>query len=173
MNDPFELLGVARRFSLDRAALEQRHRDLSRTLHPDRYVQSPAGERRVALERAVAVNEAFRALRDPLTRAEALLAAHGLSVGDADRPSQALLMEIMELRESLDDARCSADKVNALLSQVRARSKSEEATLASVFDADGAPAPDALSRARDALVRLKYFRRFEDEADAALEAHDS
>lgn len=98
MTDPFELLGVERRFSLDRAALEQRHRDLSRTLHPDRYVQSPPGERRMALERAVAVNEAFRALRDPLTRAEALLSAHGLAVGDAERPSQSLLMEVMELQ---------------------------------------------------------------------------
>lgn len=173
MNDPFELLGVARRFSLDRAALEQRHRDLSRTLHPDRYVQAPASERRVALERAVAVNEAFRALRDPLTRAEALLSVNGLSIGDADRPAPALLMEVMELREALDDARRSPDKVHALLAQVRDRSKAEEATLAGVFDVEGTPAAEALARARDALVRLKYFRRFEDEADAALEAHDS
>ena len=169
MTDPFELLGVARRFTLDRAALEQRHRDLSRTLHPDRYVQAPAGERRMALERAVAVNEAFRALRDPLTRAEALLAAHGLAIGDADRPSQALLMEVMELRESLDDARRTPAKVTALLDQVRARSQSEEALLASVFDTESAPDTAALTRARDALVRLKYFRRFEEEADAALD----
>lgn len=169
MTDPFELLGVARRFSLDRAALEQRHRDLSRTLHPDRYVQAPPGERRLALERAVAVNEAFRALRDPLTRTEALLAFYGLSVGDADRPSQALLMEVMELRESLDDARSSPAKVTALLDQVRARSSAEEALVASVFDAETVPDPAALARARDALVRLKYFRRFEEEADAALD----
>ncbi|MDB4932068.1 MAG: hscB [Myxococcaceae bacterium] len=169
MTDPFEVLGVARRFSLDRAALEQRHRDLSRTLHPDRYVQSPPGERRMALERAVAVNEAFRALRDPLTRAEALLAAHGLAVGDADRPSQALLMEVMELRESLDEARRSPEKVTALLAQVRARSAAEEAALAAAFDADAAPGTAALAAARDALVRLKYFRRFEEEADDALD----
>ena len=170
MTDPFELLGVERRFSLDRAALEQRHRDLSRTLHPDRYVQAPPGERRMALERAVAVNEAFRALRDPLTRAEALLSAHGLAVGDAERPSQSLLMEVMELRESLDDARRSPEKVASLLDQVRARSGSEEALIASVFDDQPAPGPDALGRARDALVRLKYFRRFEEEADAALDS---
>jgi molecular chaperone HscB len=169
MTDPFELLGVARRFSLDRTALEQRHRDLSRTLHPDRYVTSPPGERRMALERAVAVNEAFRALRDPLTRAEALLAAHGLAVGDADRPSQALLMEVMDLRESLDDARRAPERVTALLAQVRARSQSEEATLAAAFDGDVAGDPAALAAARDALVRLKYFRRFEEEADDALD----
>ncbi len=170
MTDPFELLGVERRFSLDRAALEQRHRDLSRTLHPDRYVQAPAGERRMALERAMAVNEAFRALRDPLTRAEALLSSHGVKVGDADRPSQSLLMEVMELRESLDEARRSPERVAALLDQVRARSGSEEALIASVFDDQPAPDADALGRARDALVRLKYFRRFEEEADAALDS---
>jgi molecular chaperone HscB len=169
MTDPFELLGLARRFSLDRAALEQRHRDLSRTLHPDRYVQAPPGERRMALERAVGVNEAFRALRDPLTRAEALLTLHGLSMGDADRPAPALLMEVMDLREALDEARRSPDKVAALLDRVRARSRAEESALATAFDADDAPDATALGRARDALVRLKYFRRFEDEADAALD----
>lgn len=170
MTDPFDLLGVARRFSLDRAALEQRHRDLSRTLHPDRYVQAPPGERRMALDRAVAVNEAFRALRDPLTRAEALLTAHGLSVGDADRPSQALLLEVMDLREALDEGRRMPAKVTALLEQVRARSKSEENLLAAVFDGETPPEAAALARARDALVRLKYFRRFEDEADDALDS---
>lgn len=170
MTDPFEVLGVERRFSLDRAALEQRHRDLSRALHPDRYVQAPPGERRMALERAVAVNEAFRALRDPLTRAEALLAAHGLSATDADRPSQALLMEVMDLREALDDARRWPDEVAALLARVQARSKSEEALLAAAFDDVQAPDAAALAGARDALVRLKYFRRFEEEADAALDS---
>lgn len=170
MSDPFELLGVARRFTLDRAALEQRHRDLSRALHPDRFVQAPPGERRIALERAVAVNEAFRALRDPLTRAEALLAAHGLRLGDADRPAPALLMEVMELREALDDARRSPERVSALLAQVRARSAAEEALLAAAFDGgSAAPGEAALGRARDAVVRLKYFRRFEEEADAALD----
>lgn len=170
MTDPFTVLGVPARFALPLRELEQRHRDLSRTLHPDRYVQAPPGERRMALERAVAVNEAYRALRDPLTRAEALLASHGLSMSDADRPPQSLLMEVMELRESLDDARRSPDKVAALLDQVRARSRSEEATLAAVFDESPSPGADALGRARDALVRLKYFRRFEEEADAALDS---
>src|SRR4051794_15429497 len=105
MNDPFAILGVPRRFSfpagLASAELEQRHRDLSRALHPDRHVNAPPAERRLALEKAVAVNDAFRTLRDPLSRAQALLALHGVAITEGDRASNALLMEVMELREEL------------------------------------------------------------------------
>ena len=58
--DPFETLGVEPRFDLDLTALEKRHRELSGALHPDRYTGRPASERRMALDRAIKVNEAWR-----------------------------------------------------------------------------------------------------------------
>ncbi len=67
--DPFDTLGVEPRFDLDLAALERRHRDLSRALHPDRYAGAPAAERRLALGRAIDANEALRVLKDPIRRA--------------------------------------------------------------------------------------------------------
>ena len=36
--DPFATLGIARAFDVDLAAVEKMHRELSRALHPDRYV---------------------------------------------------------------------------------------------------------------------------------------
>ena len=42
--DPFATLGVPRRFDVDLAAVEKTHRELSRALHPDRYVGA-GGER--------------------------------------------------------------------------------------------------------------------------------
>lgn len=42
MNDPFEMLGVERRFDLDLKVLEKTHRELSRALHPDKFVQAGA-----------------------------------------------------------------------------------------------------------------------------------
>ena len=69
MSDPFETLGVEARFDLDLRAVEQRHRDLSKALHPDRYTGAPAAERRMSLSRAIDVNEAggtrFIPLDDP------------------------------------------------------------------------------------------------------------
>ena len=52
--NPFATLGVEPRFDLDLPALEKTHRELSRALHPDKYVGATASERRAALERAVA-----------------------------------------------------------------------------------------------------------------------
>src|SRR3954447_26645826 len=98
MADPFKTLGVEARFDLDRPALEQRHRELSKALHPDRYVGAPAAERRMSLSRAIDVNEAFRVLKDPIRRAEALLRRAGAAVGETSepKPAPALLMEMME-----------------------------------------------------------------------------
>lgn len=169
MSDPFTTLGVPRRFTLAPAELEQRHRDLSRALHPDRHVHAPPAERRVALERAVSVNDAFRALRDPLTRAQALLTFHGAPLGENDRAPPALLMEVMELRESLEAARGRPERVAPLREAVKTRVAAEQRVLAEVFDREGAPDAAALGRARDAAMKLRYFRRFEEEADAMEE----
>src|SRR5262245_41178207 len=89
MIDPFETLGVEPRYNLDLRALEQRHRDLSKALHPDRYASAPAAERRLSLSRAIDVNEAFRALRDPVRRAEALVRRAGVPVGETAEPKAA------------------------------------------------------------------------------------
>src|SRR5690242_13592019 len=111
MNDPFATLGVEARFDLDPRALERRHRDLSRALHPDRYTGAGSAERRIALSRAIDVNEAFRALKDPIRRAEALIRRAGVAVGETaePRPPPALLMEMMEAREELSEAARARD----------------------------------------------------------------
>ena len=165
MSDPFTVLGLPPRYSLPMKEVEQRHRDLSRALHPDKHTAAAPAERRAALERAMAVNEAFRAVRDPLARALALLDRHGLSIVDGERAPHALLLEVMTLRESLDEARGAPERVEALRESVRAHVAAEEAVLAAAFDVD-APSAEALHRARGAAVKLKYFRRFEEEADA-------
>src|SRR3954470_6187398 len=112
MTSPFELLGVPVLFALDEAELEKRHRELSKALHPDRYVGRPSSERREALSRAISVNEAFRQLRDPISRAEALLSQLGRDVSETNqpKPAPALLMQVMEQREALSLARRSGDR---------------------------------------------------------------
>lgn len=163
--DPFSTLGVPARFALPMKDVEQRHRDLSRALHPDRHAKASPAERRVAIERAMAVNEAWRTLRDPLSRALALLSLHHVAITEGSAAPPALLMEVMELREALDASRRDPARVSALRDAVRAKIAAEESVLAAVFD--GAEvAPEALERARGAAMKLKYFRRFEEEADA-------
>src|SRR4051812_39116195 len=169
MPDPFETLGVEARFELDLRALEQRHRDLSRALHPDRYAGAPAAERRLSLGRAIDVNEAFRALRDPIRRAEALMRRAGVIVGETAEPPAApsLLMEMMEAREELAEAAREKDlaRVALLGKAMSARKDTVLARLGRDLDA-GSQDPKKLSLVLPALGELRYVRRFLDEVSA-------
>lgn len=172
MSDPFETLGVSPSFDLDPASLEARHRELCRALHPDRYVGRPAGERRAALSRAVDVTAAYRVLRDPARRAEALLLLNGhhAEALESSRADPALLMEVMERREALAAARRlrDRDKLQALTREVNERKDSAIAGLRAAF---GKNPPD-LTAAERLLGELRYHQRFLDEAFAAEDELD-
>jgi molecular chaperone HscB len=169
MTSPFELLGVPALFALDETELEKRHRDLSRALHPDRYAGRSSSERREALSRAISVNEAFRQLRDPISRAEALLAQLGRDVSETNqpRPAPALLMQIMEQREALSLARRAGDQAHVQRIADAAGGRAEEAAelMADAFSEDPIP----VERVLGLLGELRYLRRLKEEAAAALD----
>jgi len=169
MTSPFELLGVPLLFALDERELERRHRELSRALHPDRYAGRPSSERREALSRAISVNEAFRKLRDPLSRAEALLSQLGRDVSETNlpKPEPALLMRVMEQREELSAARRSGDRSRVERLAARAVEGAEEATerLADAFSEDPIPIEAVVKL----LGELRYLQRLKEEASAALD----
>lgn len=169
--NPFATLGAPRRFDLDLTALEKRHRELSRAVHPDRFAQASASERRAALEEAANVNEAWRTLRDPIRRAEALFRAEGVAVGEANEPkaSPAFLMDVMEAREALAEARAAKNlpKVRALATGIAQRARGAEEKLVRGF-AGGAPSKDELQRLLPVLGELRFYQRFLDEV-AAIE----
>lgn len=166
--DPFATLGLPRRYVLEPAALEARYRDLQRVLHPDRHGAGAPSERRLSAARAVEVNEAYRALKDDVKRAEALLALHGVALDPNRREAPELLMEVLELREALSEARAAGDlpRVRKLAEGVAARERDARERLARAFDelsAAGQGAEQAGASARSWLGQLKYLRRFLDE----------
>jgi molecular chaperone HscB len=169
MTSPFELLGVPVLFALDERELEKRHRDISRALHPDRYAGRPSSERREALSRAISVNEAFRKLHDPISRAEALLAELGRELSDTNqpKPEPALLLQVMEQREALSTARRSGDRLRIEGIAAAATGKADAVTerLADAF----AEEPVPVERVLKLLGELRYLRRLKEEAGAALD----
>lgn len=165
--DPFATLGMPREFALDSEALERRYRDLQRALHPDRHVNATPAERRVALGKAVEVNEAYRVLRDDVRRAESLLGLLGYAA-KAEIADPELLMEVMELRESLSEAKQARDlaRVRKLAGQVQSLATTTRRELAASFGelpADAASA--ALTKPAGLLSKLKYYKRFLDEVN--------
>src|SRR5689334_10861752 len=98
--DAFDVLSLAPSFDLEAPELEKRYRELQKQLHPDKFVQASGSDKRASLVRAVNVNEAYRALRDELKRAEILFVRHGGKINEREQPADPeLLMEVMELRE--------------------------------------------------------------------------
>jgi molecular chaperone HscB len=169
--DPFATLGIARGYAIDLAAVERNHRELSRALHPDRFVGAGASERRAALAKAVEVNEAWRTVRDPIRRAQALLSLAGVSAGEdavaspgagAPQYSPLFLMEMLEGREALQEARQARDRdaIRRLAQTVEGRASAAERALSEGF------VRGDLETAVAKLGEMRFYRRFLDEVSA-------
>jgi molecular chaperone HscB len=108
--DFFTFFGLPRKLVLDAKDLERRFRDLSRKFHPDFFYNATPEERLASLERSSYLNDAYRALKEPVSRVEHLLAVEGLPSVTASGPGQAkvppaLLEEVFALNEELDEIR--------------------------------------------------------------------
>ena len=92
---------------VDADELEKRFHQLSWKLHPDNFVRASEHERALSLECSSQLNDAFRTLRDPVSRVEYLLSQAGMR-REGQHKQQAppeLLEEVFELNESLDELR--------------------------------------------------------------------
>ncbi|MBI5850784.1 MAG: Fe-S protein assembly co-chaperone HscB [Planctomycetes bacterium] len=118
MIDPFETLGLPATMDLDAATLEARYLELSRTAHPDRNAEVESDAQVAMLARAAAINDAFRTLRDPWTRAQALCErlAPGVVAATA-KLSPEFLAGAMELAEAV--ALAERDAAEALAERIR------------------------------------------------------
>jgi molecular chaperone HscB len=117
----FDILSTPPVFDLDTAALEAAYLKAQRQFHPDRFVGKPQAEKMAALQKSMDINQAYETLKNPLKRAQHLLSLQGIMVGtEADniKPSKALLMEVMELREKSEEIE-NADEKTKLVDQLR------------------------------------------------------
>lgn len=167
MQTHFELFGLKPQFALDLAALERAYREIQARVHPDRFVQAGAAERRLSMQWTTQVNEAYRVLRRPLERAAYLLRLHGVDPKfetDTAMPRQ-FLMRQMELREALEEASRDAAALARLRAELRSELRGAERALAERLDA----ARDYAGAA--ALLReLMFLEKLDAEIDEALEA---
>ncbi|MEX2201317.1 MAG: Fe-S protein assembly co-chaperone HscB [Dongiaceae bacterium] len=160
--DHFQRLGLVARFDLDPAEIGRRYIAFQQRLHPDRFAGKSARERTIAERHAVSLNEAYETLKDPLRRGSYLLQRAGRASPTAENRTiddPALLMETMERREALSEA-SSIDRVAAL---AKAAATDEEMLLDAL---KAAFAADNLNAATGLLTRLRYLRKFAEEARA-------
>jgi len=159
----FELFSLPQRYALERAELDARYRDLQRTVHPDRYASASDQERRISMQQATQINEAYQVLKDPLKRGRYLLELRGCALDDQQNTHQdpEFLMQQMELRESLAEIRQQEDPMSALdqLSrQVSDQYKALESALTEALDSGG-----EIGQAVTLVLRMQYFTRLQNE----------
>lgn len=169
-DNDFVLFGLPERFALDRDELDARWRQLQGTVHPDRFAAEGAAAQRAAMQWAMRVNEAYRRLREPLTRATYLCELRGAPI-DAQRNTTmpaAFLAQQMGWREALDEARDDPAALQVLDAEVRAAEQGLWAEVGRAFDDEPDPAV-AAARVR-ALMFIHKFRR--DLADRLAALHE-
>ena len=105
----FAMFGLPEKLWIDFEELEKLFHELSWKLHPDNFVRASEYERELSLERSSQLNDAYRALRDPVARVEYLLASAGMRKEGAAKQQAPpeLLEEVFELNESLDELRAA------------------------------------------------------------------
>ena len=172
-SDAFGLLGLSPRFDVDPAQLERAFFERSKELHPDRYAQAPAAERVVALTRSRALNDAYQLLKREASRAEYLLAREGITIGDNERIDPALVMELLEEREVLAEARQRGElrEVERLQQGMRKRRRDALDRVKELFGGLDQAADRAaqLAAIKGQLILLRYVDRYLEECDAALD----
>jgi molecular chaperone HscB len=162
--DYFEFLEIPRKLTLDAADLEKRFYALSRQLHPDLFSRRTAREREYSLEATAILNDAYRTLRDAISRAMYVLKLEGFEVGGQgtkDVPPE-LLEEVFELNMALEEMRAGDDSVAPQLVEARQRFEDMrdevDRRLGDEFAAwDAGHNRETLSAVRALLNRRKYI----------------
>jgi molecular chaperone HscB len=166
MHSHFELFGLPAAFAVETDALERSYREIQSKVHPDRFAHAGDAERRASLQWTTRVNEAYRTLKDPVQRARHILELHGVDVAFETNTAMPrdFLMQQMELREALEDAK-DAPALDALHKNLLSEKSALEKAIGQTIDVQKDYAAAA------GLVRkLQFLDKLDSEIDAAYES---
>lgn len=115
------------------------------------------------------VNEAYRTLKSPVQRAKYLLELNGVDVGFETNTAMpaAFLVEQMELRERLEEAR-NADELGRLEQELFSLKEGLQAQIAECIDTR-----HDYGGAADLVRKLMFLEKLDEDINAAYEALDA
>ena len=169
MKNHFELFGLVPAYALDIGHLDRAYRDIQSNIHPDRYVNAGDAERRASMQMTTLVNEAYRMLKNPVQRGKYLLELSGVDAGFETNTTMPrdFLMQQMELREKLEEAKKSAD-----LDFISRGLATERREIENRIQEEIDVRRDFVA-ARDLVRKLMFLEKFGEEIDYAYESLDS
>jgi molecular chaperone HscB len=121
--DYFAFFGLPYKLNIDTTQLERDFYALSRKLHPDINARANDNEQEWSLEKTSQLNDAYRTLKDPITRTEYLLRLQGVQLEEQSKAATDearktgaakkqvvppdLLEEVFELNMQLEELRAN------------------------------------------------------------------
>ena len=168
MQNHFELFNLPKQFAVDADALNSAYRDVQNRVHPDKFVNATDAEKRVAMQWATRANEAYQTLKHPQKRAQYLCELNGVDLQTESNTAMpmAFLMQQMEWREELGDARAAkdSDALESLDEQLRQARKQQLAQIEQQINASDFQA------AAQGVRALMFLEKFGEEVRFAFEA---
>lgn len=175
----YEVLGYDREFLLvDQVDLEKRFFDLSKIFHPDRFASKSSQEVQFSHEHSSAVNNAYRTLKNPISRAKYFVEKR---FGSTEEKSAKVPMDMadlfFEVQDVLDTIResngappeAAVQQVRDAESMLRTKIVDLDRQLDAKFsEYDAAPQDRVLENMQDILSERSYIRSFLRQMDRVL-----
>jgi molecular chaperone HscB len=158
----FDFFHLPQQFTIDRQQLDASYLKIQQEVHPDRFARASDSEKRQSLQIATYANTAYQTLKQAIKRGLYLCELHGLDPQletNTAMPKDFLIQQ-MELREAMDDAKGDLIALGQLQDQVNVELKKRVEQIAEQFDQSNNPEA-ALLQLRAAL----FLERFLEELD--------
>ena len=147
-------------------ALEKAYHGVQNQAHPDKFAHATGAEKRVAMQWATRANEAYQTLKNPLKRATYLCELNGVDLETESNTAMptAFLMQQMEWREELDDARAgkNIDALEQLDGALRGAKKEAVIRIETLLDAND------FAGAAQLVRQLMFLEKFGEEIGNAF-----
>jgi len=156
--DFFQLFDVPVSFDVDLDLIHQRYMELQKAVHPDKFVNAGAQEKRISMQQTSRINEAFNTLKQPVDRALYLLELKGIDINfenettmDAD-----FLTEQMEMREALSEVREKEEplvELDQVAAEIKIKTENMMNDFSSCYEAD------RLDEARELIRKMQFMQK--------------
>ncbi|MQR01221.1 Fe-S protein assembly co-chaperone HscB [Glaciimonas soli] len=171
MQNHFDLFHLPQHFSIDLSALERAYHEVQNRTHPDRFANATGAEKRVAMQWTTRANEAYQTLKNPYKRAAYLCEINGADLQAESNTSMpgSFLMQQMEWREALDDARDAKDieALERLDHALRTARKKDLLQIATLLDARD------FEKAAGLVRQLMFLEKFGEEISSTFSILES
>lgn len=160
----FELFDVPVSYDVDLNKIQQHYRELQKAVHPDKFANASAQEKRISMQQTSWINEAFSTLKNPVERASYLLKLKGVDINLENETTMdaAFLMEQMEMREALSGVRTRQDpltELDRMAKDIRNKTKTMTEEFSRAYEAN------ALDDGKELIRKMQFMQKIKQEIE--------